>query len=99
MNVSSLRGRLTISISEYGLLLGRGRSAAYEDIRRGDVPSLRRGGSLFVPVPALLRSLGYSDSMIENLMQTDRDDLPVPLEEAKRSPGQKDDGVISGTAT
>lgn len=34
------------------------RSSAYDAVKRGEVPSLRLGGRVVVPVPALLRMLG-----------------------------------------
>lgn len=39
-------------------VLGLGRSATYDACARGDLPSLRIGRRLFIPVPALLRLLG-----------------------------------------
>jgi excisionase family DNA binding protein len=56
----SLNGRATISVSEAGSLLGIGRSAAYEAVRRGEIPSLRIGRRRLVPVPQLLALLDGS---------------------------------------
>jgi excisionase family DNA binding protein len=53
-----LAGRATISVEEAGRLLGIGRSAAYEAIRRGEIPHLRIGRRYLVPVPRLLALLG-----------------------------------------
>ena len=39
-------------------LLRFSRSSAYDAVKRGEVPSLRIGGRVVVPVPALLRMLG-----------------------------------------
>ncbi len=58
MRMSDLEGRATISVAELGSLVGLGRTAAYEAIRRGQVPSRRLGRRLVVPVPALLEWLG-----------------------------------------
>jgi excisionase family DNA binding protein len=54
-----LTGRATITVSEAAALLGMGRSATYEAVRRGEIPSLRFGGRILVPVAALLRLLGF----------------------------------------
>jgi len=53
----SLRGRLTITVPEAGALLGLGRDSAYAAVERGELPSLRLGRRIVVPVGALLRLL------------------------------------------
>lgn len=60
MNLSKLRetGRALISVEEAADVCGIGRTAAYEAVRRGQLPSLRLGRRLFVPVTALLKLLG-----------------------------------------
>ena len=45
--------RLTMSVEEAGERLGISRSLAYELVRRGDVPCLRLGRRLVVPVKGL----------------------------------------------
>jgi excisionase family DNA binding protein len=50
--------RPTVSVEEAGALCGLGRSAAYEAVRRGDLPSLRFGRSLRVPTARLRVLLG-----------------------------------------
>jgi len=47
----------TISVPEAGRWLGIGRNAAYEAARRGDIPTIRIGRLLRVPVVALERKL------------------------------------------
>jgi excisionase family DNA binding protein len=42
--------RLTMSVEEASEVLGISRSLAYELVRRGDIPSLRLGRRLVVPV-------------------------------------------------
>jgi len=54
----ALRGRATITVEEVAVLLGVGRSAAYDAARRGDLPALRVGRRLLIPVPRLLQMLG-----------------------------------------
>lgn len=57
-NINDLRERLTITVPEAGRLLGLGRDASYSAAERGDLPVLRIGRRLVVPVPKLLALLG-----------------------------------------
>jgi excisionase family DNA binding protein len=50
--------RPTVSVEEAAGWFGLGRSAAYEAVRRGELPSLRFGRSLRVPTAAARRLLG-----------------------------------------
>ena len=54
--------RATITVEEMASILGVGRSAAYEAVRKQELPSLRIGRRLLVPVPRLLALLGAIDS-------------------------------------
>ena len=45
--------RLTMSVEEASEVLGISRSLAYELVRRGEIPSLRLGRRLVVPVRGL----------------------------------------------
>ena len=58
--VSDLRrgGRATISVEEAGRLLGVGRHAAYRAARSGELPTLRLGRRVVVPIGRLLTLLG-----------------------------------------
>lgn len=47
----------TVSVPEAGKWLGIGRNAAYEAARRGEIPTIRIGRLLRVPVVALERKL------------------------------------------
>ena len=47
----------TVSVPEAGRWLGIGRNASYEAARRGDIPTIRIGRLLRVPVAALERKL------------------------------------------
>jgi excisionase family DNA binding protein len=49
--------RKTLSVPEAGRWLGIGRNAAYEAARRGEIPTIRIGRLLRVPVVALERKL------------------------------------------
>ena len=53
--------RRTLSVPEAGRWLGIGRNAAYEAARRGDLPVIRIGRLLRVPVVALERMLDRSE--------------------------------------
>jgi excisionase family DNA binding protein len=47
----------TLSVPEAGRWLGIGRNAAYDAARRGEIPTIRIGRLLRVPVVALQRKL------------------------------------------
>ena len=47
----------TVTVPEAGRLLGIGRNAAYEAARRGEIPTIRIGKLLLVPMVALERKL------------------------------------------
>ena len=53
---------LTISVPEAGRRLGIGRSAAYQAAAAGQIPVLRIGGLLRVPVRALERKLNAAEA-------------------------------------
>ena len=50
--------RLTFSVAEAASMLGVSRSAAYDYIRAGELPAIRMGRRLLVPVVALQRLVG-----------------------------------------
>ena len=52
--------RLTTTIPEAAELLGIGRNTAYEAVRRGEIPTIRIGKRILVPVIALERLLDGS---------------------------------------
>lgn len=51
--VGPLEGPLIVSVTELAERLGIGRSAAYEAVRRGEIPSLRLGRRIVVPIRQL----------------------------------------------
>lgn len=57
MGLDEIRDRATLTVEEAAELLGVGRSCAYDAARRGDIPTMRLGRRLVIPVPALLRLL------------------------------------------
>jgi hypothetical protein len=46
---------LTLSVEDFAIQIGIGRSLAYELVRRGDVPSIALGGRRVVPKAAVAR--------------------------------------------
>ena len=63
--LSDVVGRATITVQEAGTILGIGRSAAYAAVSRGEIPSLRLCGRILIPVPQLLRLVGYDPPVLE----------------------------------
>jgi excisionase family DNA binding protein len=59
MTINELRksGRGTISVDEAAALLGIGRNGAFQAVHRGELPVLKLGKRLLVPVEPLLRML------------------------------------------
>ena len=56
--LEDLHGRPTITVPEAGRVLSIGRDAAYRAAATGQIPTLRLGRRLVVPVPKLLALLG-----------------------------------------
>jgi len=52
-----MSGPKTMSVPEAGRVLGVGRNAAYEAARRGEIPTIKIGRLLRVPVVAMERML------------------------------------------
>jgi len=57
LTLDDLRGRATITIPEASAVLSLSDWAGYQAAQRGEIPTLRIGRRLVVPVPALLRML------------------------------------------
>jgi hypothetical protein len=55
MSLADLAGRDTCSVTDAARVLGIGRNQAYEGCARGDIPSIRIGGRVIVPVAGLRR--------------------------------------------
>jgi hypothetical protein len=58
MDFTKLAGRLTCTVPEAGQMLGIGRDASYHAAAAGQIPTLRLGRRLLVPVPRLLELVG-----------------------------------------
>jgi hypothetical protein len=57
--LKSLLSHPTASIPEVGrVCFGLARAASYTAAKKGDIPTIRVGGSLFVPTAALRKLLG-----------------------------------------
>ena len=56
------KSRLTLTVDEAAVLLGIGRSLAYEAVARGEIPSIRVGRRYLVPVAALDKLLAEASS-------------------------------------
>jgi excisionase family DNA binding protein len=57
------RSRTTLTVEEVAPVLGIGRSSAYEAATSGQIPTLRIGRRILIPVPALRRMLGEIDPL------------------------------------
>ena len=53
--------RKTLTVDETASALGISRNAAYEGVRRGEIPSIKVGRRLLVPRAALERMLEQAD--------------------------------------
>jgi hypothetical protein len=59
MTIEEALARPTISVPDAGkLFFGLARCAAYEAAKRGDIPTIRIGGKIMVPVVPLAEKLG-----------------------------------------
>jgi len=54
--------RVTVSVAEAATMLGIGRATAYQCVRSGQIPSIRLGSRIVVPIRALERLIGADDS-------------------------------------
>jgi excisionase family DNA binding protein len=61
----------TVSVPEAGQRLGLGRNSSYEAARRGDLPVLRFGRKLRVPIVALDRLLSCVTSKQDSVSETE----------------------------
>jgi len=55
---------LTLSVEDFAIQIGIGRSLAYELVRRGDVPSIALGGRRVVPKAAVARLVDDAVAMV-----------------------------------
>jgi excisionase family DNA binding protein len=55
------RSRTTVTVDEAGAIVGISRASAYQAANSGDLPTVRIGRRLLVPVAQLKRMLGEAD--------------------------------------
>ncbi len=68
MALAQLENKAVITVEEAADLLTIGRTSAYEAIRRGELPSLKIGRRIVVPVAPLMHMLGMGTTTTgENL--------------------------------
>lgn len=58
--------RRTFTVEQAGKVLGIGRGLAYELVRTGEIPSIRLGGRIVVPIDALEAMLRKPDTAPPN---------------------------------
>jgi len=59
--VTDWRSSAVMSVEAAGTVLGLGRSASYEAVRRGDIPAIKIGRRLLVPTAHLRALIGEVD--------------------------------------
>jgi excisionase family DNA binding protein len=60
---------LTLTVEQAAKLLGIGRSTAYELVHTGDIPSLRLGRRIVVPVNRLAQMIGCDRSPLTDQLK------------------------------
>jgi excisionase family DNA binding protein len=74
LTIADIEDRATIAAEESFEVLGIGRSTGYESIKRGEIPVLRLGRCIRVPVPALLKLLGMEPPANQTATTVDQGD-------------------------
>lgn len=62
LTIDDIKDQPTISVRELASFLGVSRDVAYGAAERGEIPTLRLGRRLLVPVPKLLALLGHEEA-------------------------------------
>jgi hypothetical protein len=80
LTAADLRTKLTITVSEFAIITGRGVTGVYDAVKAGtlDVPVLRNGRNIRIPSRAVLELLGFDP------------DAPVPQAPASPAPEAAD---------
>jgi excisionase family DNA binding protein len=60
---------LTLTVEQTAKVLGIGRSTAYELVHTGDIPSLRLGRRIVVPVGKIAEQLGLAAHQVRALVE------------------------------
>jgi excisionase family DNA binding protein len=91
---------LTLTVEQTAKLLGIGRSTAYELVRTGDIPSLRLGRRIVVPIAQLADRLGVGLEAVHTApAEVSQSDVAGPADDGSStaSPGRQ--GIQLLTAT
>lgn len=59
VTLAMIQDRAVISVEQAASVLGIGRTAAYNAVRTQQIPSVRVGRRVLIPVPALMAWLGF----------------------------------------
>jgi excisionase family DNA binding protein len=77
---------LTLTVEQTAKLLGIGRSTAYELVRTGDIPSLRLGRRIVVPVGQIAERLGLPSDESRRLVRPGREMVAARPEPSRYAP-------------
>jgi len=61
LTISEARERGAVTVEQAAALLGIGRTTAYDAARTGELPTVKLGRRIIVPIPALMRLLTADD--------------------------------------
>lgn len=84
--------RLTVSVEESAQMLGISRAFAYELVRKNEIPSIKLGRRLVVPLAALLRLLQtpeVDDVSIDLVAEEGGVDETISADDAAASAGDR----------
>lgn len=89
---------LTLTVEQTAKVLGIGRSTAYELVHTGDIPNLRLGRRIVVPVGKLAECLGMAPNQIRHLLEPARASMAESAESRPEQPAGRRD-VLGEVAT
>lgn len=82
---------LTLTVEQTAKVLGIGRSTAYELVHTGDIPNLRLGRRIVVPVGKLAECLGMAPNQIRHLLEPARASMAESAESRPQLPATDPD--------
>ena len=88
---------LTLTVEQAAKILGIGRSTAYELVHRGDIPSVRLGRRIVVPVGKIAQCLGMAPNQVRHLLELARASMAESAETRPQQPAGRRD--VPGEAT
>lgn len=77
---------LTLTVEQAARVLGIGRSTAYELVHTGDIPSLRLGRRIVIPVGKIAESLGMAPNQVQRLLEPARASTAESAESRPQQP-------------